>query len=254
MVKGLELFRDWFAGFAEQYVLIGGTAASITMEDSALQFRATRDLDVVLHVEALTPDFARAFWAFVEAGGYLKREVSAEAGRCFYRFHPPQDNRFPYMVELFARAPDALRPLAEGQHLTPIPFDEAVSSLSAILLDDEYYGFVLAGRAETNGVPHVREDRLIPLKALAWLEMRTRRDEGEHIDDAKIRKHLNDVIRLSQLLVPAAPVVLPPRLQEDMRRFLAEAAVEERLNPPDLGVRATREDVLQRLAVSFGIA
>ena len=70
MVRGLDLFQDWFAAFADQYVLIGGTAASLTMEDAGLAFRATKDLDVVLHVEALTPAFGEAFWKFVEASGY----------------------------------------------------------------------------------------------------------------------------------------------------------------------------------------
>lgn len=55
MVKGLDVFQNWFADHADQYVLIGGTAASLTMEDAGLDFRATKDLDIVLHVEALTP-------------------------------------------------------------------------------------------------------------------------------------------------------------------------------------------------------
>ena len=55
MVRGLDLFREWFASHADQYVLIGGTAAGLTMEDAGLAFRATKDLDIVLHVEALSP-------------------------------------------------------------------------------------------------------------------------------------------------------------------------------------------------------
>ena len=77
MVRGLDLFRHWFEEHADQYVLIGGTAATLTMEDAGLPFRATKDLDVVLHVEALTPAFGAAFWSFVEAGGYGIRQASA---------------------------------------------------------------------------------------------------------------------------------------------------------------------------------
>ena len=54
MVKGLDLFRSWFKDYAGQYILIGGTAASLAMEEAGLEFRATKDLDVVLNVEALT--------------------------------------------------------------------------------------------------------------------------------------------------------------------------------------------------------
>jgi hypothetical protein len=59
MVKGLEVFRDYFAGQADQFVLIGGTAATLAVADAGLAFRATKDLDIVLHIEALTSDFPR---------------------------------------------------------------------------------------------------------------------------------------------------------------------------------------------------
>jgi hypothetical protein len=74
--------------------------------------------------------------------------------------------------------------------------------LSAILLDDAYYEFILAGRREVDGLPWVGEDRLIPLKASAWLDLGERQAKGEPIDTKNIRKHANDVLRLSQLLAP----------------------------------------------------
>lgn len=49
MVKGLDIFRQHFAAVADQYVLIGGTAATLAMEEAGLDFRATKDLDIVLH-------------------------------------------------------------------------------------------------------------------------------------------------------------------------------------------------------------
>lgn len=81
--------------------------------------------------------------------------------------------------EPVSRVPDGLSFVPPG-HLTPIPMDEQISSLSAILLDDEYYQFVLAGRKSKHGMPSwVGEDRLIPLKAVAWLEMTERVRQGE---------------------------------------------------------------------------
>lgn len=53
MVEGLERFKDHFKEFTEQYVLIGGAACDLYMEDAGLFFRATKDLDIVLCVEAL---------------------------------------------------------------------------------------------------------------------------------------------------------------------------------------------------------
>jgi hypothetical protein len=152
VVRGLDVFRESFAAYADQYVLIGGTAATLTMEGAGLAFRATKDLDVVLHIEALTPAFGEAFWKFIDAGGYELRQASEATKPNFYRFMKPADERYPAMIELFARAPDGLKP-AEGSKLTPIPLDEAVASLSAILLDDAYYAFIMGGRREADGRP-----------------------------------------------------------------------------------------------------
>ena len=81
-----------------------------------------RGLDIVLHFEALTPEFGQAFWKFIDAGGYTIRQISDAGKPVFYRFQKPTDPRFPVMVELFARAPDGLVP-APGSRLTPIPLD-----------------------------------------------------------------------------------------------------------------------------------
>lgn len=59
MVRGLDIFRRHFEAFADRYVLIGGTAATIAMADAGLEFRATKDLDIVLVVEALDAEFGR---------------------------------------------------------------------------------------------------------------------------------------------------------------------------------------------------
>lgn len=72
MVRGLDMFRTWFGKFPDQYVLIGGTAASLVMNDAGVDFRQTKDLDVVLHVEALSSEFVATFWEFVRAGGGMR--------------------------------------------------------------------------------------------------------------------------------------------------------------------------------------
>ena len=57
MVKGIDTFREYFRDFTDQYVLIGGAACDISFGNNNVDFRATRDLDVVLIVEALTRAF-----------------------------------------------------------------------------------------------------------------------------------------------------------------------------------------------------
>ena len=76
MVKGLDVLQEHFAAHSDQFILIGGTAATLVMEQAGLDFRATKDLDIVLHIEALTPAFGTTFWTFIETGGYEIREAS----------------------------------------------------------------------------------------------------------------------------------------------------------------------------------
>lgn len=71
MIEGLERFRDHFREFTDQYVLIGGAACDLAMEAAGLPFRATKDLDIVLCVEALDAAFVEAFWEFINEGGYI---------------------------------------------------------------------------------------------------------------------------------------------------------------------------------------
>ena len=59
MVKGINRFKEYFRDFTDQYVLIGGAACDISFESNNVDFRATKDLDVVLIVEALTREFGQ---------------------------------------------------------------------------------------------------------------------------------------------------------------------------------------------------
>ena len=61
MVKGLDTFRKYFKNYENQYVLIGSAACDIVFDNNDILFRATRDLDMVLIVEALTPEFGEKF-------------------------------------------------------------------------------------------------------------------------------------------------------------------------------------------------
>ena len=98
MVHGIERFREYFKDFTSQYVFIGGTACEILMDELGAPFRATKDLDVVLVVEALDKSFGEYFWKFVEAGGYEHREKSERKNQ-FYRFRNPKDSSFPKMMQ-----------------------------------------------------------------------------------------------------------------------------------------------------------
>ena len=50
---------------------------------------------------------------------------------------------------------------------------------------------------------------LIPFKAKAWMDLTDRKAAGEHVDSKNIKKHKNDVFRLTELIDPTAKVVAP---------------------------------------------
>ena len=252
MVKGLEVFREHFRNFADRYVLIGGTACDIAMTGAGLPFRATKDLDIVLFVEALDSAFVRAFWEFVRTGGYEVQEKST-GEKQFYRFQKPTNADYPFMLELFSRQPDVLQ-VAEGSHLTPLPVEEDASSLSAILLDNHYYDFIRAGRQESDGLPMVGAAQLIALKARAWLDLSERASRGEQIDSKTIKKHKNDVFRLYQILDPTSDPEAPETVKKDIREFISRMRVEE-VDLKSLGLRTgTRDGILAEISKVYRLA
>jgi hypothetical protein len=225
MVKGLKIFQEHFKKHTHQFVLIGGTACDLAMEEAGLDFRGTKDLDIVLCLEALDKDFATAFWEFVQAGGYQIQEKST-GEKIFYRFCKPENKDYPFMLELFSRVPDAIS-IGDDRHLAPIPVDEEALSLSAILLNDDYYHFLHAGKKEIQGVPIVTPAHLIPLKARAWLDLSERKEKDDSIDSKDIRKHKNDIFRLFRIIDPEIIPDIPEEVKNGMKQFLDKMESEE---------------------------
>ena len=218
MVVGIDKFAEHFAEFKDRYVLIGGTATWLVLDEVGLDARATKDLDIVLCIEAMDAEFGRVVWEFIRSGQYQIQEKS-DGHKVLYRFKNPSQAGYPVMLELFSRKPDVLV-LGDDSHLTPIPIDEEVSSLSAILLHDDYYAFIHEHRREIAGVSLVSEVCLIPLKAKAWLDLSQRKALGENVDTKNIKKHRADIFRLFQLLNPQLRLALPESISKDIRYCL----------------------------------
>ena len=215
MVRGIEKFKEYFQEYANQYVLIGGTACDISFSQHSGDFRATRDLDVVLIVEALTPAFGERFWQFIHDGGYQNRAKSSGQPQ-FYRFDKPSETEFPSMIELFARTDFLLEGAAE---ITPLHIDDNVYSLSAILLNEAYYQALLSGREIIDGLSILKPSWIIPFKAKAWLDLNERTQRGQHVDSRDLKKHRNDIIRMASELV-LERCELPDEVRSDMETFI----------------------------------
>ena len=251
MVTGIQKFREHFAGHESQYAIIGGTACDLLFNAAGLDFRATKDIDMVLCVEVVDSAFGLTFEAFLNAGGYQARERS-DGGKEFYRFHRPTDPSFPFMIELFSRRPGNLD-LPEDAILTPIPVDEEIVSLSAILLDEGYFEAAQTAKRQIDGITIIDETLLIPFKARAFLDLTARLEAGGNVDRKDIKKHRNDVFRLAQLLPLDASVDLPEPVRRDLRTFVDSAQADETLDPKAFGVPFGRDETANLLRTAYGL-
>ncbi len=181
--------------------------------------RATKDLDLVLVVEALTPDFGLRLWDFIKAANYGHRSQGGnEFKHEYYRFTDPQDKTYPKQIELFARYTGILN-LPPDAHIEPISVGEDLSSLSVILMDDNYYAFTIEHSRNIDDIHVASPEALICLKAKAYTEMLDRKAEGKLVDSRDIEKHKKDIFRLIAMLPQDSHFTLPEKMKNDMNDF-----------------------------------
>uniref|UniRef100_UPI004048A140 hypothetical protein n=1 Tax=Flavobacterium sp. TaxID=239 RepID=UPI004048A140 len=217
MVIGLEVFSEHFKDYNDSYIIIGGTACDIIIEEAGFTPRATEDIDIILIVEALTPEFITKFWEFIKLGGYTIQQKNEEKRNC-YRFAGPTNPGFPKQLELFSRVPYAID-ANEGAHLTPIPVEEGLSSLSAILLDEDYYQYTISNSDYVDGVHHALPHTIICLKAFAFLSNTQRKADGQNVRSVDIKKHKYDVFRMVFMLNENDSFELPKAIKTDLQTF-----------------------------------
>lgn len=201
MVNGISIFREHFSNFKDQYTVIGGFACDLLMNDAGLDFRKTVDIDMVLTVEALTADFAKAFWSFIEAGGYQARQRSNGKPE-FYRFVDPTNPAYPKMI-----------------------------------------GFLLDGRTVTDGISILDAEHIIPLKMKAWLDLKSKKAEGLHVNARDIKKHRLDVFRLFQLVREGQKITVPKSVGEDITQFIAQMR-ETEIRLTDIDINRPKDSIL----------
>ena len=221
-MEGLEKFKDAFETFAENYVIIGGTACSIVMTGTAVRPRATHDIDMIVVVEKITPDFVMRFWQFVREAGYRpERRKSVEGQATKYELYRFLDGKpgYPEMIELLSRHPDILGE-PRGFIIEPLSVDVDTSSLSAIIMDDDFYHFTINRSRLTGGIRHADRAALIALKARAYLNLLREKAEGKHINSRDIKKHRSDILKIV-VIMEDEPVPAPNAIVTSVKEFVA---------------------------------
>lgn len=223
MVIGLDKFRKQFAGEEDKYVIIGGTACEVNLSDTMTVPRATVDIDIILIVENITPAFGRKLWNFIEDGKYQNRSRKRGEGKSpvpeLFRFLKPEQAGYPQQIELLSIYPEILGE-PTGFHLTPIPVGEDVPSLSAIIMDKEFYDFTLSRRIVKDGLSVADFVALLCLKATAFVNLTEQKNiNPDSVQSHDIRKHRDDVFKLLSAIENTDTIVLPEGIKSKVSIF-----------------------------------
>lgn len=220
MVAGLDKFREAFAGFSDNYVIIGGTACDIVLSGTDMKPRATDDIDMVLIVDNVTKEYGEAFWQFIRDGefkaGKRKRDDDASV-YTLYRFTTEKEG-YPVKIELLARHADVLGE-PSGFHIEPIPLTDDLSSLSAIMLDNDYYELTVANSAIQDDLRAATPIALIGLKAKAYLNLLAEKASGKQVNSKDIKKHKTDVLKLIATASIPEPVAVPQSIYDSIMEY-----------------------------------
>jgi len=217
----IDKIREYLGGYNANYVIIGGIACNLHLQEANLKGRATKDIDMIVVCEAITPEYVRQFWKFINDGGYKIHTDNSEKRR-YYRFINPTTPQFPPYIELFSRQHDGIL-LPHDAHITRLKIDEDyLSSFSAILMEDNYYNYAVLHSSEIQGVRVLDKDALIVLKAKAYLNNKTRKAKGDTVHQTDIEKHKKDIYRLSYLFSDEERHELHSDIKNDLTDFLSQ--------------------------------
>ncbi|MGG5332229.1 hypothetical protein [Enterococcus sp. AZ163] len=233
-------FLAAFSGFEDYYVLIGGTATAIVLAEYNINSRTTRDYDIVIMDEQKDQTFFKVIINFLEEGEYTPG-VSDREER-LYRFTSVKEG-YPKMIELFC-----IRPcwLAGYGRIAPVHFEEDMS-LSALVLDPEYYDLLKKGRRIRKGYSVLNNEYLIVFKAKAWLDLTKRRQEGAAVDSKNIKKHLNDIARLTGSIKSREKIAISRTIQQDMNSFLEFLESDLSIIPQNEDILLDRQGIFELL-------
>ena len=98
-----------------------------------------------------------------------------------------------------------------------------------------------------HGVTVLDAAYLIPFKAKAWMDLTNRKAAGEHVDSKNIKKHKNDVFRLTELIDPTVKITAPQGVYTDVQEFVQRMR-NESVDLKQLGlIGRTKDRILDEL-------
>jgi hypothetical protein len=222
IVSGIDAFGKTFVPFADEFIVIGGSACRAVLQDIAIRPpRKTADIDMVLVPQQLSDGFIGAFWRFIKEGGYkfaTRRNPEGDLRYVFYSFVEGKEG-YPERIELLSKPDDSIGTPAE-HHIEYIETGEDYSHLSAIILDSDFFDYVANHFENVEGIRYASADALVCLKALAYVNLAKQKRSGGHVNSDDLKKHRRDVMMALSSLTADAQYIVGARIRETLDEFL----------------------------------
>lgn len=218
MIQGLNHFKKYFKDDMDKFILIGGSATILSLEAIGMsRYKGTKDLDLVFVIEVLNKAFIDKFLEYVKLGGYETKVANGKSQ--FYRFENSKNNNFPKMIEILSRKSDVFKEL-DLKTATKLTVAEEISSLSALILDENYYQFIRKNSTLQDGIYIATMECLVILKIRAYNDLILKKDGGDHhVKRGDVNKHKNDVFRIAQNFNDTQRVKCIDFMKEDIKLF-----------------------------------
>ena len=228
IVSGIQQFERAFASFSDSFIVIGGSACRAVLSDGPIQPRRTRDIDMVLVLENVGKDFIGAFWKFIKDGGYKfasRKNAEGKVKYVFYSFVGGTEG-YPSQIEILSKPVGEIGH-PEDYHIEYIETDEDYSHLSAIILDPDYYAYLITHYVTREGIRYASPDSLICLKALAYMNLSAEREAGKQVNSDDLKKHRRDVMMVVAALDPTEVFEVSAHIKEVLDSFVQAIAVPQ---------------------------
>lgn len=243
IVEGIDQFEGVFSQFRDSFVIIGGAACRAVLSDGPVTPRKTTDIDMVLVLEKLDRAFIAAFWDFVKTGGYRCAKRKDKDGNPKYVLYSFVDGKigYPSQIELISRPVNGLG-TPEDYLIEAIDIDEDYSHLSAIILERDYYDYLIAHTELKGGLRYASADALICLKVLAYLNLKREKEAGKHVNDYDYKKHRRDVLIAAASLPFGESHIVAAPLKSAISDFI-KAVSEDSVRKSLIASLGIQEDV-----------
>jgi len=228
IVEGIDTFVETFSPFKDFFVIIGGAACRAILSEGRFLPRKTKDIDMVLVLDRLDADFVKTFWTFIKAGEYkcaLRKDDEGKIKYVRYSFNSEQDG-YPAQIELLSHPTSELGS-PEEYHIEVIKPDDDSSCLSAIILEPDYYNYLISHTETKGGLRFASVDSLICLKVLAYLNLREEKKKGGHVNDDDLKKHRRDVIMAIANLQVGDEFIVSETIKAAIQKFIEDINTDE---------------------------